>query len=164
MVTPNHTKHKPLRCYAFPLIRKFEKHTNLKTADEDDEEAEHCNTSGALTSMDPFPPSISRTGGGTATSRLLATWMNLNPSLQVRHLSQRWATRPWHRPWYRSLLHCKNGTQLWPGLATPLRGKRLRQTHARLLLSLHQRPVNMAIQTSLTRRNHLPETVKKRDL
>ena len=114
--------------------------------------------------MDPFPPSISRTGGDTATSNLLATWMSLIPSLQVRPLSQRRTIRPWHIPWYRSFLHCKMEPSSWPCLATPLRGKRLRHTHGRLLLSLHQRPVNVAIQTGLTRRNHLPKMVKKREL
>ena len=83
MVTPNHIKHKPVRCNASPLI-------------------------------------------------LLATWMSLIPTLQVRPLSQRYTTRPWHR----SLMHCEMEPSPWPGLATPLRGKRLRQTHRRLLLSL----------------------------
>ena len=132
----------------------------LKTADEDDEEDEDCNTSGVLTPMGSFPPSISRTGVDTATTRLLATWMSLIPCLQVRPLRQRCTTRPWHR----SLLHCKVEPSPWPSFATALRGKRLRQTHGRLLLSLHQRPVNVAIQTGLMRRKHLPETVKKREL
>ena len=91
--------------------------------------------------MGPFPPSVGRTNGDTATSRLLATWMNLIPTLQVRPLTQRWTTQLWHR----SLLHCKMEPSPWPGLATPLRGKRLRQTNGRLLLSLHQRPVHTAI-------------------
>ena len=30
MVTLNHIKHNPVRCNASPLIKKFEKHTNLK--------------------------------------------------------------------------------------------------------------------------------------
>ena len=30
MVAPNHIKHKPVGCNASPLIKKFEKHTNLK--------------------------------------------------------------------------------------------------------------------------------------
>ena len=46
---------------------------------------------------------------------------------------------------------------LWSGFATPLRRKGLRQTHR---MSLYQRPINMAIQASLTRRNHLLKTVK----
>ena len=45
----------------------------------------------------PLPPSISRTGGDTATSRFLATWMSLIHTLHVRPLSQRCATRPWHK-------------------------------------------------------------------
>ena len=51
-----------------------------------------------------------------------------------------------------------------PGLTTPPRRKRLRQAHGRLLLSLCQRPVNTAIQAGLTRKNHISETVKKREL
>ena len=116
-----------------------------------------------IRSADPHGPlssCINRTGGDTATSRLLATWMSLIPTLQVRPLSPRCTTRPWHS----SLLHCEMEPSPWPGLCTPLRGKRLRQTHGRLLLSLCQRPCNTAIQASLTRRNHIPETVKKREL
>ena len=109
---------------------------------------------------DPLPPSIGRTGGDTATSTFLATWTSLIPTLQVRPLSQRWTTRPWNR----SLLHHEMEPGPWPGLATPLRGKRLRQSHGRLLLSLCQRLVNMAIQAGLTSRNHIPETVEKREL
>ena len=30
VVTPNHIQHKPVRCNASPLIKKFKKHTNLK--------------------------------------------------------------------------------------------------------------------------------------
>ena len=117
-------------------------------------------TSGVPAPTDPFPACVSRTGGDIATSRLLTTWMSLIPTLQVRTLSQRRITRPWHR----SLLHHEMEPSPWPGLATPLRGKRLRQTHRRLLLSLCKRPVNTAIQAGLTRRNHIPETVKKREL
>ena len=131
-----------------------------KTADEDDKEAEDCDTSRVPTPTDPFPHSIGRTGGDTTTNRLLATWMSLIPSLQVRSLSQRWTTRPW----YRSLLHHKIEPSSWTGLANTLRGKRWKQTHGRLLQSLCQRPVNMAIQTGLARRIHLPETIKKMEL
>ena len=31
IVTPNHIKHKPVGCNASPLIKKFEKYTNLKS-------------------------------------------------------------------------------------------------------------------------------------
>ena len=65
--------------------------------------------------MDPLPPSVSKTGGDIATSRLLATWTSL--TLQVRPLNQGRTTRPWHR----SLLHCEMEPSLWSGLATPLR-------------------------------------------
>ena len=50
---------------------------------------------------------------------------------------------------------------LWSGLASPHRRKGLRQTHR---MSLCQRPINMAIETCLTRRNHLLKTVEKRKL
>ena len=117
-------------------------------------------TSGMPTPTDPFPPSVGRTSGDIATSRLLGTLTSLIPTLQVRPLSQRRTTRPWHR----SLLQNEMEPSPWPGLATPLRQKRLRQTHRRLLLCLSQRPVNTAIQACLTRRNLIPETVKKREL
>ena len=108
----------------------------------------------------PFPPSISRTGRDTATSRLLSTWMSLSPTLQVRSLSKGCTTIPWHR----SLLHHEMEPRPWPGFATPFMWKRLRQAHGRLLLSLCQRPVDMAIQASLNSRNHILETVKKREI
>ena len=108
----------------------------------------------------PLFPSVGRTGGDTATSRLLATWMSLIPTCQVRPLIQSCTTKPWQR----SLLHHEMEPCMWPGLVTPLRMKRLRQTHGRLMPSLCQRQVNTAIQTGLTRRNHIPETVKKREL
>ena len=51
-------------------------------------------------------------------------------------------------------------------LALPLllEGKDWDKTHGRMLLSLCQRPANIAIQANLTSRNHIPETVKKREL
>ena len=164
IVTPNHIKHKPVGCNASPLIKKFEKHTNLKSC--------RCRWWGGwrssglwlIRSADPMPPfllRLSRTGGDSATSKLLATWMSLTPTLQVRPLRQRCPTSPWHRPWHRSLLYCELEPSLWSGLATPFRRKRLRLTHR---MSLCQRPINTAIQASLTRRNHLLKTVKKREL
>ena len=66
------------------------------------------------------------------TSRLLATWVSLSSTLQVRPLTQRGTNRPWHRP----LLHSEMEPSLWPGIATSLRGKRLRQAYGGLLLSL----------------------------
>ena len=72
--------------------------------------------------------------------------------------------RPWHRPWHRSLLYWEIESSPWSGLGTPLRRKRLRQTQRKLMVSLCQRSTNMAIQASLIRRNHIHETVKKREL
>ena len=89
-----------------------------KTADEGDEEAEDCYTSGVPTPTAPFPPSIGRTGRDTATSRLLATWISVIPTLQVRPLSQRCTTRPWQR----FLLHCEKEPSSC-GLGTLLEGK-----------------------------------------
>ena len=132
-----------------------------KAADVDDkeaEEAENSSTSGVPNPMPPFSPSLSRTGGDTATSRLLATQTSLIQTLQVRPLSQGCPTRPCHRPWHR---YCELEPSPWSGLATPLRRKRLRQTHR---VSLCQEPINTALQASLTRRNHIPETVKKGEL
>ena len=77
----------------------------------------------------PYLLALGRTGGNTATSRFLPTWMSLIPCFQVRPLSQRLTTRPW----YRSLQHCKMEPSPQPGLATPFRGKRLRKTQGRLL-------------------------------
>ena len=92
MVTPNHIKHKTVGCNASPLIKKFEKHTNLKSF--------RCRWWGGwrswglwhMRSADPHAPLssiLSRTSGDTATSRLLATEMSLIPTLQVRPFRQR---------------------------------------------------------------------------
>ena len=159
MVTPNHNKHKSVNVMLLHWSKNLKIIPNWKTANEDDEEAEDHDAWWVLTPTDPFPPSVCRTGGDIATSRLLTTWMSLIPTLQVRPLSLRWTTRPWHRS-----LHHEMEPSLWPGLATTLKRKRPRQTHRRLLLSPCYRPVNMAIQAGLTRRNHIPETVKKREL
>ena len=157
MVTPTHINHNPVRCMLLHWSKNLKSIPTLKTADKDDEEAGVCNTSGVPNPMVPIPPSISRTSGDTATSRLLATWMSLIPTLQVWPLSQRCTTRTWHR----SLLHYEMEPSPWPSLATPLRGKRLRKTDGGLLVSLYQRPVNTAIQASLTRRNHIPDCEEK---
>ena len=117
-------------------------------------------TSGMLTPLAPLLPSISRTGRDTMTSRLPATLMSLNPTLQVRPLCQKDTTRLWHR----SLLHIEMEPSLGSGFATFHRGKRLRQAHGRLLLSLCQRPLYMSIMASLTRRNHVLKTIKKWEL
>ena len=98
--------------------------------------------------MAPLLPSISRTDRDTTTSRLPATWMSLNLTLQVRPLSQRSITRL--QP--RSLLHSEWNTDC--GLVChPSWRKRLRQPHEGLLLSLCLRPCLTAIQANLTRRN-----------
>ena len=103
----------------------------------------------------PFFP-VSRTGRDTTTSRLPATLIILNPTLQVRLLCQRGTTRLWHR----SLLHTEMEPSPGSGFATSHRRKRLRQANGGLLLSLCLRPNYMAIQASLTMRNHVLETVK----
>ena len=133
------------------------KHTNIKkTKDEDDEEAVDCDGSGVPTLMTPLLPSISRTDRDTNISRLPATWMSLNPTLQVRLLSQRDTTTLCHG----LLLPSEMEHSPWSGFATSHRGERLRQAQGGLLLSLCQKPVYMAIQAKLTRRNHIPETEK----
>ena len=125
-VTPNHIKHKPVGCNASLLIQKFEKHTNLKHC--------RCRWWGGwrswglwhIRSTDPHAPlssRLSRTGGDTATSRLLATQMSLIPTVQVRPLRQRCPPSPWHRPWHRSLLYCELEPSPWSALATLLGGK-----------------------------------------
>ena len=119
-----------------------------------------CDTSGVLTPMASFLPSISRTGRDATTNKLLATWMSLSPTLQLRPFSQRDTTRPWHM----LLLHSEMEPSLWPGFATSLRGKRLRQAYEGLLLSLCQTPVYTAIQANLTRRNHILQTMQKGEL
>ena len=53
--------------------------------DEEDEEVEGCGTSGALTPTPTFPSSLSRTGGNSATSRLLAMQTSLIPTLKYKN-------------------------------------------------------------------------------
>ena len=71
---------------------------------------------GVQTPTAPLLPSISKTDRDTTSSRLLATWTSLSPTLQVRPLSQRGTTRPWNRP----LLHNEMEPSLWPGFTRPL--------------------------------------------
>ena len=66
----------------------------------------------------PFFPA-SEELADTTTRRLPATWRSLNPTLQVRPLSQRGTTRLWHKPF----LHIEIEPSLQPGFATSLRGK-----------------------------------------
>ena len=54
MVTLIHIKHKPVKCNASPLIKNMKSIPTRKTADEDDDEAEDCDTSGALTHNGPL--------------------------------------------------------------------------------------------------------------
>ena len=159
MVSQNHIKHKPVRNNASSMIQ------NGKAFQCEKPKMRIMRRLRMVIHQECWPPqppspSISRTGRDTTTSRLLAIWKSLIPTLQVRHLSQRGTTRPWHRYFW----HIEMEPRPWSGFATPFRGKRLRQTHGRLLLNLPQRPVNMAIQASLTRRNHIPEAVMKREL
>ena len=56
MVTPSHIKHKPVGCNASSFIKRFEKHTNMKAADVDDEEAEEAEDSGTSGAPTPLPP------------------------------------------------------------------------------------------------------------
>ena len=129
MVTPNHIKQKPIGCNASPLAKKFEKHTSLKSC--------RCRWQGGWRSwrlwhirsanpQGPLSPSLSKTGGNTATNRLLATWMSLIPILQVRPPSQR-CPLDLAQTCHRSLLYCEMEPSPWSGLATPFRKKRLRQ-------------------------------------
>ena len=102
-------------------------------------------------------PSISKMCRDSTTSSLLATWTSLSPTLQVRPFSQRGTIRPWHRlPLYSEMEPSPRSC-----FSTCCKGKRLRQAYGGLLLNLCQRPVYMAIQASLTRRNHILETMKK---
>ena len=117
--------------------KKSENIPTLKREDADEEEAVECDTSGAPTPTIPLLPGISKTGRDTTNQRLLATYMSLSPTLQVRPLSQRGTTRPWHRP----LLHSEMEPRPWSGFASFLRGKRLRQACGGLFWSLHQGPI-----------------------
>ena len=118
-----------------------------------------CDTSGLLTPMPTFFLALAELEE-TLPPADWCTWKSLSSTLQVRPLSQRGTTRPWHRP----LLHSEMEPSQWPVFATSFRGKRLRQAHGGLLLSLSQRPVYTAIQASFTRRNHILNTLKKGEL
>ena len=110
--------------------KKIEKHTNLKNS-----RWRWWGGQGMWHIKSANPPQlpfllVSAELGDNATSRLLTTCMTLISTLQVRPLNQRCISRPWNR----FLLHCEIEASPWPGFATPLRRKGLRQTHGRLLL------------------------------
>ena len=122
MVILQHIKYKPIGSNASPLIKIIGKaYQPVKPKNQDVEEAVDC---GVLIPMVPLFPSICRTGRDTTTSRLLATGTSLNPTLLERPLGQGGTTRLQQRP----LLHNETEPSPWLGLATSLRGKRLRQT------------------------------------
>ena len=99
--------------------KKMRKHTNLRTENEDDEEAVDCDTSGAPTPMAPFFLASAELGQTLPPADFFPPGMSLNPTLQVRPLSKRGTTRLWHRP----LLHTEIEYSPWPGFATSLGGK-----------------------------------------
>ena len=101
------------------LIQKMGKHTNLKNHKWGWWEGCGLCHIRSTNSHSPFLPSISRTGRHTTTSRLLATWMSLRPTLQMRSLNQRGTTSFW----YRLLLHTEMESSQWSGFATSLRGE-----------------------------------------
>ena len=156
MVTINHIKHKPVGSNAPQMIQKMGKCSNpenrrrwwwwgcglqhIKNAD----------------SHSSCFPRLSSTGRDTATSRLLATLMSLSPTSKWGLFAKEAALDS------GISLFCTLKWNTVLGLAfPPLIGGKLRKYHGKLLVSLCQRPVYMAIKASITRRNHVPETVKK---
>ena len=120
MVTLSHIKHKPVGSNASELIKKYGKAYQPAKPKTRMMRRLWTVTHQKYQPHDPLLPSISRTGRDTTTGRLLATWMSLNPTLQVRPLSQRGTTRLWHRP----LLHIEMEPSQWPVFATSPKGKR----------------------------------------
>ena len=165
-VAPNHSKHKPIGCNASPLIKYFEKHTNLNIADGDDEESlQHLVLpSGCLTSVirrmkrwravahqehqSPCPPfllnSVKLVETVPPVDVLPCRWVSFPLPKGGCLGKDALFTSPWHRPQHRSLLYCELEPRPWSDLATPFRRRGLRQVHR---MSLCQRPFNTVIET-----------------
>ena len=120
MVTLNHIKHTPVRSNASQLIQEMVKHTNLKPQGWGWWGDYGLLCSRSANPYRPLLPCMNRTGRNTTTSRLLAIWMILNPTLEVRYHIQRGTTRLWPRP----LLHSEMEPSLWPGFANSPRGEK----------------------------------------
>ena len=122
------------------------------TEEENDGRVVDCNTSW----MPPLAHlRVSRNGRDTSTRRFSAFLMSLSLILQVKGAPLDSGTG----------LFCILKWNPVFGLAVPpIIGGRLRQPHGRLLLTMWWRPVYMVINASLTRRNHVLETVKKVEL
>ena len=164
MVALNHIKHKPVGCNASPLIKKFEKHTNLKWC--------RCRGWGwrgggprHIRSTDPpCPPlhldSVELVETAPPADFLPCRWASF-PLSKWGCLGKDAPLVPGTEPDTGLFCNVELETSLWSGLATPFRRKGLRQTQR---MSLCQRPINTAIETCLTRRNHLLKSVEKREL
>ena len=132
--------------------------TFICTIDEDDvNEVVDCKTSEMPFPMSPFLLTVSNTSRCTITRGLLATLTTLHPRVWARLLCHRAPTRLCHM----TLLYIKTKANSQSCPVTSQRGCRLRQAKERLLLSLCQRPVNVAINASFTRRNKVLKIVKK---
>ena len=127
--------------------------------DEDNvDEVGECNTSGIPSLIAPFLLAV----GGMArctTGSLPATLMTLSPSIKER-LSQQGAKGLKHRPFS----HSEPEHGHWFGFATSHIGKTLGQTKKRLLLTLSQRPVNVAIKANFMCRNTVLGSYEERGI
>ena len=99
MVILHHIKDKPVESNVPPLIYKLGSVATCTTEDDDDEVVD-CSTSGMPSSMADLFPRVSRTGEDPTISRLSATLMSINSTLQVRYLCQRGTTRLWQGMFY----------------------------------------------------------------
>ena len=99
---------------------------------------------------------VRETGRSITIRRLPTTYMTVCPSVWVRLLCQ--STPTWLHQ--RASLHIKQKPALGLVLSPLTEVKRLRQARGRMVLSLHQRPVNVAIKMSFTRWNRVLKMAK----
>ena len=126
------------------------------TDEHDGDEVIDHNTSGMPCPVAALLPRVSGTWRCTS-SWLSATLITVGLSIKARHFCQGSTIRLQHRP----LLYHKPEPSLWLGSGTLHRGGRLGQSKGGSLLSLYQRPVDMTIKVSLTRRKRILNVLKK---
>ena len=137
----NCIKHKPVRSYALALIQKIRKSTNLCNCWRWCWWSILCSTSRILSPMTPFLLRISKTS--RCTTRWFTAILMAFKFISIIKLLFRTETQFWS--W---LYHPHGDWTLW-------------QARQRLLLNLHQYPVNVTIVGSLARRNRILTIVKK---
>ena len=152
-MTLHHIKHKPIGTMLLHWSKSWGRVPAWTT--DGDEDEEDFDTSGIISPISPFLPRVST---GRCNSQWIPTiLMTIRLRVNVRPLCQGGTSRLWHK----LFLNIKPEPSLWLCSGTPHTDQGLGQSKEGLMVSLYQGPVNKSIQSSLTRRYRILNTVKK---